>query len=318
MSGQFLARLNRNDALVVCSQYARGLVDNSYELLIVVCKEAIKSSVLAYKLIQRFYLLQHIPSGEIELTIMLLSDLFEKIGIVGRTGAGKSSLTYAIMRMVEPASGHIKIDGVDISTIDLQYLRTQISVIPQDPVLFEGTIRDNLDPAHEYSDEQVWSAIHAGQINHLLDTPTEAYVSKETEGEDLYDIDSLDDDFDKGPWIEGVGLNKWVDYGGSNFSIGQRQLVSLCRALLWRRKIVILDEATASMDAKTDSIMQYVIRREFAECTVLTIAHRLNTVMDSDRIIVMDKGQVVEFDTPQNLLSNSASHFAQLVNSMAL
>ncbi|KAJ2781719.1 hypothetical protein GGI15_003138 [Coemansia interrupta] len=257
---------------------------------------------------------------ELDLAIRNLSlstRRFEKIGIVGRTGAGKSSLTYALMRMVEPASGYIRIDGVDISTVDLQDLRTQISVIPQDPVLFEGTIRDNLDPAHEYSDEQVWSAIHAGQLSHLLDTPTEVFVSEDIADEDTFDDDDLDDDFQKGPWIEGVGLNKWVDYGGSNFSIGQRQLISLCRALLWRRKIVILDEATASMDAKTDGIMQDVIRREFEECTVLTIAHRLNTVMDSDRIIVMDQGQVVEFDTPQNLLLNSASHFSQLVRSKA-
>ncbi|KAJ2385511.1 hypothetical protein GGI05_004677, partial [Coemansia sp. RSA 2603] len=241
---------------------------------------------------------------------------FEKIGIVGRTGAGKSSLAYALMRMVEPASGHIKIDGVDISTIGLQDLRNRISVIPQDPVLFEGTIRANLDPAHEYSDEQVWSAIRAGQISHLLDTPTQVFVSEEAEDKEQSDDD--DDDFGNGPWVEGVGLNKWVDYGGKNFSVGQRQLVSLCRALLWRRKIVILDEATASMDAETDSILQDVIRREFSECTVLTIAHRLNTVMDSDRVIVMDQGKVVEYDTPQNLLLDSASHFAQLVNSKCI
>ncbi|KAJ1853426.1 Multidrug resistance-associated protein 7, partial [Coemansia sp. RSA 2703] len=126
------------------------------------------------------------------------------------------------------------------------------------------------------------------------------------------------DNIENGPWIEGVGLDKWIEQNGKNFSVGQRQLVSLCRALLWRRKIVVLDEATANIDGKTDEIMQEVIRREFTDCTVLTIAHRLNTIMDSDRILVMDNGVVSEFDTPSNLLSNKNSHFTKLVESMQL
>ncbi|KAJ1896417.1 hypothetical protein LPJ66_004003 [Kickxella alabastrina] len=231
----------------------------------------------------------------------------EKIGIVGRTGAGKGSITYALMRLVEPASGQIIIDGIDISTIGLHDLRSCIAIIPQDPALFKGTIRDNLDPANEYTDDEVWEAIRAGQISNLLDTPTEKYVKP---------LDNKNSD--EGPWIEGVGLNKWVDHSGANFSVGQQQLISLCRALLWRRKIIILDEATANVDSKTDQIMQEVIRREFKECTVLTIAHRLGTVMDSDRILVMDHGQMAEFDSPENLLADKNSHFSQLVESMKL
>ncbi|KAI7819876.1 P-loop containing nucleoside triphosphate hydrolase protein [Kickxella alabastrina] len=208
------------------------------------------------------------------------------------------SITYALMRLVEPANGQIIIDGIDILTIGHHDLRSRIAIIPQDPVLFKGTIRDNLDPANEYTDDEVWAAIHAGQISNLLDTPTENKNS------------------DKGLCIEGVGLNKWVKYNGINFSVGQKQFISLCRALLWRRKIVVLDEATANVDSKTDQIMQEVIRREFKECTVLTIAHQLGTVMESDRILVMDHGQMAEFDTPEKLLADKNSHFSQLVESM--
>ncbi|KAJ2854988.1 ATPase-like protein [Coemansia erecta] len=232
----------------------------------------------------------------------------EKIGIVGRTGAGKSSITYALMRMVEAAAGQIIIDGVDISQIGLYDLRSRIAIIPQDPTLFEGTIRDNLDPSHEYSDDEVWAAIRAGGIESLVETPTEKYI--EEEDNDEYS--------EKGPWTERVGLEKWVEYNGNNFSVGQRQLVSLCRALLWRRRVVVLDEATANVDGETDKIMQEVIRTQFNNCTVLTIAHRLDTIMDSDRILVMDQGCVAEFDTPKNLLANKDSQFTLLVGSMKL
>ncbi|KAJ2311660.1 hypothetical protein IWW54_002518, partial [Coemansia sp. RSA 2705] len=230
----------------------------------------------------------------------------EKVGIVGRTGAGKSSLTHAIMRMVEPAAGRLVIDGVDITTIGVHDLRSRISIIPQDPALFWGSIRDNLDPVNEYTDDEVWAAIRAARMSHLLEKPTDKYVE-----------DPDNDDDDDGVWIEGVGLDKWVKYGGANFSVGERQLISLCRALLWRRKILILDEATANIDSQTDQIIQAVLRQEFTDCTILTIAHRLNTVMDCDRILVMDRGSVAEFDTPANLLAHNG-HFSQLVKSMEL
>ncbi|KAJ2754403.1 ATP-binding cassette glutathione S-conjugate transporter ycf1 [Coemansia pectinata] len=253
--------------------------------------------------------------SDLDLTLNDLSFVVrskEKIGIVGRTGAGKSSLTYALMRLVEADSGSITIDGTDISTIGLYDLRSRISIIPQDPSLFEGTIRDNLDPTRQYTDDEVWAAINVCQIAGLLDKPTGKYIETP--------VTADDDDNDKkskGRWVEGTGLDKWIEYSGSNFSVGQRQLVSLCRALLWRRKILVLDEATANVDSETDRIMQSVIRQEFKDCTVLTIAHRLNTIMDSDRILVMDKGNVAEFDTPANLLARD-SHFSKLVESMNL
>ncbi|KAJ1900954.1 Multidrug resistance-associated protein 5 [Kickxella alabastrina] len=211
------------------------------------------------------------------------------------------------MRLVEPASSQIMIDSIIISTIGLHDLRSCIAIIPQDPVLFRGTIRGNLDPANEYTDNEAWAAIRAVHISGALDTPTEKY-NKPPNGE--YS--------DKGPWVEGVGLKKWVKEDGSNFSVGQRQLISLCRALLWQHKIVILDEATANVDSKTNQTMQNDICHEFKGCTMLTIAHRLGTVMDSDRILVMDHGQMAEFSTPDNLLTNKNSHFSQLVESMNL
>ncbi|ORX73187.1 P-loop containing nucleoside triphosphate hydrolase protein [Linderina pennispora] len=226
----------------------------------------------------------------------------EKVGIVGRTGAGKSSLTYALLRLIEPAGGSIFIDGVDISTVGLQELRSKISIIPQDPALFVGTIRENLDPLEEFTDDQVWEAVCKAHIEDLVKKPTQTW--------------DIDDD-KSGPWVEGTGLDKWVEDDGKNLSVGQRQLVSLCRALLWKRKILVLDEATANVDTKTDQIMQHAILEEFKDRTILTIAHRLRTVMDSDRILVMDQGRVAEFDTPSNLLAQD-SLFKDLVESMEL
>ncbi|KAJ2061111.1 ATP-binding cassette glutathione S-conjugate transporter ycf1 [Coemansia sp. S146] len=245
----------------------------------------------------------------------------EKIGIVGRTGAGKSSLTYALMRLVEADSGSIVIDGVNISTIGLHDLRSHISIIPQDPSLFEGTIRDNLDPTHQCTDDEVWAAINACQIADLLDVPTKLSKPK-IKNLSKSDTTSKEEPkqsskIHKRHWIEGTGLDKWVEQKGSNFSVGQKQLVSLCRALLWRRKILVLDEATANVNTKTDQIMQSVIRQEFKDYTVLTIAHRINTILDSDRVLVMDQGKVAEFDTPANLLTKDG-HFKRLVESMNL
>ncbi|KAJ2231370.1 ATP-binding cassette glutathione S-conjugate transporter ycf1 [Coemansia sp. RSA 485] len=233
----------------------------------------------------------------------------EKIGICGRTGAGKSSLTYALMRLVEAEQGQLLIDGLDTLSIGVNDLRSKISIIPQDPVLYIGTIRENLDPREEYTDDEVQQAINACRIGHLLETPTKKPDDINANGHS-YGI--------KEPWTTGTGLAKWVEKDGSNFSVGQRQLVSMCRALLWKRRIVVLDEATANIDSKTDRVMQEIIRQEFKDCTVLTIAHRLNTIMDSDRVLVMDKGQVAEFDTPAALLADKQSHFARLVESMRL
>ncbi|KAJ2020456.1 ABC transporter C member 13 [Coemansia sp. S680] len=233
----------------------------------------------------------------------------EKVGIVGRTGAGKSSLTYALLRLVEPATGSIFIDGIDISTIGLHTLRSNISVVPQDPVLFEGTIRDNLDPKREYTDAQVWEAIEKAKVGHLLTAPTGTFDSSAQPNGHSLVRNPL------GKWVSGTGLDKWVSPNGTNFSVGERQLLSLCRALLWQRPILIMDEATANIDSATDQVIQAVIREEFNDKTVLTIAHRLNTVMSCDRILVLDAGKVQEFDSPSELLSRDG-HFSRLVESM--
>ncbi|XP_049962503.1 ATP-binding cassette sub-family C member 5-like isoform X2 [Schistocerca serialis cubense] len=202
----------------------------------------------------------------------------EKIGIVGRTGSGKSSLVAAIYRMAELSSGKITVDGVNIADVKLQHLRSRLSVIPQDPVLFSGTIRSNLDVNCQYTDAEIWLALERTKLR------------------------------DKVLSMKGQ-LDAKVTQEGDSLSTGEKQLLCLARALLRNCKILILDEATAAVDPQTEACVQSTIESEFQHCTVLTIAHRLNNVMHCDRIIVMDKGQVVEMDTPQNLLSNPDSVF---------
>ncbi|XP_059079603.1 multidrug resistance-associated protein 1-like [Tigriopus californicus] len=202
----------------------------------------------------------------------------QTVGIVGRTGAGKSSLTVALFRLVEPAEGRIKIDGLDISQMGLHDLRKKLTIIPQDPVLFSGSLRINLDPFGVHSDGEIWDVL---ELAHLR-----TFVS------------SLED-----------GLEHPVSEGGENLSVGQRQLICLARALLRKTKVLILDEATAAVDLETDDLIQSTIRKEFKGCTVLTIAHRLNTIMDYDRIMVLDKGRIEEFDEPKALLGNQKSIF---------
>ncbi|XP_060527505.1 multidrug resistance-associated protein 1-like [Cylas formicarius] len=202
----------------------------------------------------------------------------EKIGIVGRTGAGKSSLTLSLFRIIEAAAGKIAIDDVDISEIGLHSLRSRLTIIPQDAILFSGSLRMNLDPFDNHTDDEVWKAL---ELAHLK------------------------------PFVKGLaaGLAHKITEGGDNLSVGQRQLICLARALLRKTKVLILDEATAAVDLETDDLIQKTIRTEFAKSTVITIAHRLNTIMDSDRILVLDKGQIAEFDTPASLLENKGSIF---------
>uniref|UniRef100_A0A8C5GHS1 ABC-type glutathione-S-conjugate transporter n=1 Tax=Gouania willdenowi TaxID=441366 RepID=A0A8C5GHS1_GOUWI len=200
----------------------------------------------------------------------------EKIGIVGRTGAGKSSLTNCLFRIIEAAEGRILIDDIDISTIGLHDLRNNITIIPQDPVLFFGTLRMNLDPFDRVSDEDIWRVL---ELSHLKD-----FVS------------GLKD-----------RLQHEVAEGGENLSVGQRQLLCLARALLRKSRILILDEATAAVDLETDNLIQNTIRKEFSHCTVLTIAHRLHSIMD---IMVLDAGKIVEFDSPSNLLIKNGHFFS--------
>lgn len=197
----------------------------------------------------------------------------QKIGIIGRTGAGKSSIISTLFRLYK-IGGQIVIDEQDIKNLKLSFLRSHISIIPQNPVLFTGTLRTNLDPNNEYSDESLWKALESAHIKDIVD-----------------DLESK------------------IEEGGCNYSIGQRQLLCLARAALKKNKVLILDEATANVDPQTDSLIQTTIREKFSNCTILTIAHRLDTVMDSDKILVLDKGQLIEFDKPKNLLNNEKSRF---------
>ncbi|KAF9307887.1 CD9 antigen, partial [Linnemannia elongata] len=240
----------------------------------------------------------------------------EKVGIVGRTGAGKSSLTLALFRIIEAANSHwakashngadmdddvakkaqlaelekveveedggsIWIDGIDISTVGLETLRQHLAIIPQDPTLFVGTVRENLDPFDQTPDSELWEALERAHLKE--------YISS----------------------MPG-GLSYEVTQNGDNFSVGQRSLICLARALLRKTKILVLDEATAAVDVETDELIQRTIREEFKDRTILTIAHRIKTVMDSDKILVLEKGRVEEYESPSELLKRKESLFFRL------
>ncbi|KAF9413974.1 hypothetical protein BGZ94_000549 [Podila epigama] len=207
----------------------------------------------------------------------------EKIGVVGRTGAGKSSIMMALFRLVEPSKGTISIDGVDVSKIGLFDLRTRLAIIPQDPILFSGTIRSNLDPFQKRTDQELWEVLERSDLK--------AYVQS----------------------CEG-GLDSPVSEFGENLSVGQRQLLCLARAMLTHARVIVMDEATASVDVATDVMLQKAIRVDFAQSTVLTIAHRLNTIIDYSRVLVLDHGSIKEFDTPANLLRDPNSAFSSMVD----
>ncbi|KAJ8627273.1 hypothetical protein MRB53_020580 [Persea americana] len=208
----------------------------------------------------------------------------EKLGIVGRTGAGKSSMLSALFRIVELERGRIFIDDYDISKFGLTDLRKVLGIIPQSPVLFSGTVRFNLDPFSEHNDADLWEALERAHLKDVIR---------------------------RNP----LGLDAEVSEAGENFSVGQRQLLSLARALLRRSKILVLDEATAAVDVRTDALIQKTIREEFKSCTMLIIAHRLNTIIDCDRVLLLDAGQVLEFDTPEDLLLKEESAFSKMVRS---
>ncbi|KAK2953702.1 putative Multidrug resistance-associated protein 1 [Blattamonas nauphoetae] len=234
----------------------------------------------------------------------------ETIGVCGRTGAGKSSLLFALFRLIEldpalsplsidvdtgmpvpidpneePNSGRVVIDDVDISKVQIQRVRRSIAIIPQDPTLFTGTVRYNLDIAGQCTDDRIWEVLEMVEMRSVVASMA-------------------------------AGLDSEVAEGGSNFSAGQRQLLCFGRAILNNCRIVVLDEATASVDVETDAKIQRTIREQFGDKTVLVIAHRLNTILDSDRILVMDKGTVAEFDTPENLKANPDSTFNGLLHSL--
>ncbi|KAK0238750.1 P-loop containing nucleoside triphosphate hydrolase protein [Armillaria nabsnona] len=212
----------------------------------------------------------------------------EKIGVCGRTGAGKSSLLLALFRIIEPTEGTILIDGVDITKIGLHDLRSSISIVPQSPDLFEGTLRENIDPVGEHVDADIWVALGQAHLKNYVESLPE-------------------------------GLDAPVREGGSSLSSGQRQLLCFARALLRKSKVLVLDEATSAVDLDTDQAIQDIIRGPaFTDVTILTIAHRLNTIIESDRVLVMEAGKMAEFDTPQALLSKPDSIFYSLASQAGL
>jgi len=256
----------------------------------------------------------------------------EKIGVVGRTGSGKSTFAISLFRFMDPVHGSISIDGLDICKIGLQDLRSKLTIIPQDPVLFKGTLRSNLDPFGEREDSELWEALRR---SHLLpeSKPNSALPSKRT---------SLDITLDntavlaattsssttakktpagsiKGSTMESeivdpskITLDTPVKENGSNFSQGQRQLIALARALVRQSKIIVMDEATASVDFETDLKIQTTIREEMADSTIITIAHRIRTIADFDRVLVMNAGEIAEYDTPLALMNREDGLFRSL------
>ncbi|XP_063203590.1 multidrug resistance-associated protein 1-like isoform X1 [Chroicocephalus ridibundus] len=205
----------------------------------------------------------------------------EKVGIVGRTGAGKSTLTNCLFRVLEGSEGKIIIDGIDISTIGLHDLRGNLNIIPQDPILFSGTLQSNLDPLGKHTDLELWEVLELCDLKDFVQSLPKKLLHE-------------------------------ISEGGENLSVGQRQLVCLARVLLRKTKILVLDEATASVDMETDNLVQSTIKKEFYNCTILTIAHRLHTVMDSERVLVLDAGRILEYDTPHNLLQVKGA-FSEMV-----
>lgn len=226
----------------------------------------------------------------------------EKVGIVGRTGAGKSSLTMALFRIIEATEGHIEIDGIDTSKIGLYDLRHHLTIIPQEAHTFRASVRENLDPFGEYDDDKLWKALELAHLKeHVLKMETEPTEDEKKKSKNPDELPKK------------VGLDAQIDEGGSNLSAGQKQLLCLARALLNETsKILVLDEATAAVDFQTDKIIQETIRSAFTDKTILTIAHRIDTILDSDKILVLDHGEIAEFDSPENLLKNTDSIFYSL------
>jgi ATP-binding cassette subfamily C (CFTR/MRP) protein 4 len=200
-----------------------------------------------------------------------------KVGIVGRTGAGKSSIIATLFRLYN-YEGTILIDGVDIKTLSLEYLRNHISIIPQDPLLFQGSIRENIDPLNHYTDDEIWNTLEKVHMRDHIHS-----------------------------------LELTITEHGSNFSTGQRQLICLARAIIKKNKIVVLDEATANMDPDTEFLVQKAIADNFANCTLFIIAHRLQSVLDCNKILVMERGEVVEYADPLILMENKNSFFAKML-----
>jgi ABC-type multidrug transport system fused ATPase/permease subunit len=250
----------------------------------------------------------------------------QRVGLVGRTGAGKSSLTLALFRFLEAQAGSIHIDGVDISKIKLKDLRSRLSIIPQDPVLFSGTVRSNLDPFDERTDEELLDALRRVQLIPSNDLSTAAEAEVDREGEEgqagvatpagsssntSATISAEEpDQQNKNPF---TSLSSPISASGLNLSQGQRQLLCLARAIVARSKVMVLDEATSAVDMATDALIQRSIRSEFADTTLLVVAHRLSTVVDFDRILVFEQGELREYGTPRELFEVEGGLFRSMV-----
>lgn len=225
-------------------------------------------------------------SGEIVLKgITMHIEPGERIGIVGRTGAGKSTLSLALFRFLEATAGKIIIDGIDIASIRLHDLRSRLSIIPQDPVLFAGTFRSNLDPLNKHKDSDLLDAL---QMVHFELSRGSEFQGKADDGDAKIGFSEL--------------LSKDITQGGHNLSQGQRQLLCLARALLSRSRVLIMDETTSSVDVKTDAAIQKSMQRCFEGSTLIVIAHRLRTLVDFDKIFVLEGGKIIEHGSPRGLL----------------
>ena len=206
-----------------------------------------------------------------------------KIGIVGRTGAGKSTICLCLSRILEPTEGQIIVDGINISKLNLTDLRSRITVIPQDPIMFKGNLRYNLDPSKTIAEDEILQVLEKAQLGEL---------------------------------IKQDGLDLTIDENGSNLSSGEKQLICICRAVLRKSKVVILDEATSNIDVVTEQKIQFLLNNCLDGSTVLTVAHRLNTIMNSQKILVLSFGEISEYDSPQKLMQDKDSEFTKLLTEL--
>jgi len=216
----------------------------------------------------------------------------EKVGVLGRTGSGKSTLALSIFRFVEPTEGRILVDDVDIASVGLSDLRSKLTIIPQDPTILSGTLRSTLDVFSDYEDTDLYEALRRV---HLIPSDNASEDMGEVVNSNVF-----------------RNLDSPVSEGGDNFSAGEKQLLCMARAILKRTKLLLMDEATASVDYATDELIGKTIRQEFADSTILTIAHRLRTIIDYDKVIILDEGKILEYDKPFTLLSDPSSKFHTL------
>jgi ABC-type multidrug transport system fused ATPase/permease subunit len=227
------------------------------------------------------------PNTEIVLKNLNFSILpGEKIGICGRTGSGKSTICLSIFRLIEPYTGTIFIDDIDIQKVGLSLLRQNLTYIPQDPILMEGSLKFNIDPFNLYENEKIIEILK--RVG--------------------FDYNERDDEI----------LDRHIEVNGNNLSIGEKQLICIVRAILKKTKILIMDEATANIDVKTEEKIQEILDNTFNDCTILTIAHRIKTILNYDKILVLEKGKILEFDSPKNLLENKDSNFYKLFEKSSL